>query len=238
MSRHRNYLFTIFVDEDNWKKILCNISPTPDCKRITIQLEKTPTTDRLHFQGYIESTNNHSISQMRQLVKDWGANVSFSNKNDKALKGRAYCSKKESRVEGPWIWTKDDGWETHKPAFKPNILQSPLLGSPRETVYEKTFQILSKWNPMYATEIRDCKIPATWPNTYNLNDLTPYERVLLMKLDTISTICMANGVEARGFPDCVLPMVNNLLNWVKMHNEKVSTSVQRKGRGMSHISAP
>lgn len=238
MSRHRNYLFTIFVDETNWKDILQNIQPTEDCKRITIQLEKTPTTNRLHFQGYIESTNNHSISQMRQLVKDWKVNVSFSNKNDKALKGRAYCSKKETRVEGPWIWTKDDGWDTHKPAFKPNILQTSILGSPRTVAYDKAFKILAKWAPFFSTEFRDCKIPSYWDSTYNLNDLPAQDRLLLMKLDTITVISMADGVEARGYPDCIMPMLNNLLNWVKMHNEKVSTSVQRKGRGMSHISAP
>lgn len=68
--------------------------------RWIFQLEKCPQTDRLHYQGFVMFKKSMRFVAVKRFFNDNEIHI------EKALGGphanRAYCSKEESRVEGPW----------------------------------------------------------------------------------------------------------------------------------------
>lgn len=62
------------------------------------QLEAAPTTGHLHYQGYIEFTKVYALSGLKKL----NPTVSWRNCDASRTHNIDYCSKEESRVEGPW----------------------------------------------------------------------------------------------------------------------------------------
>ncbi len=62
------------------------------------QLERAPTTGRLHYQGYVEFTKRVRISACHKLITE----CHFETRRGTAQQARDYCMKDDSRVEGPW----------------------------------------------------------------------------------------------------------------------------------------
>lgn len=95
----RAYCFTLFkldeLDEQDY----------PEIVRYCIhQLEKCPESGRLHYQGYVELAKPVRITQLKQ----WLPTANFQARRGTREEARAYCSKEESREEGPWEYGQ---WE-------------------------------------------------------------------------------------------------------------------------------
>lgn len=98
MSRLRNWVFTKFVEEE---KDYDNIFSGEDRVRCAIwQLERSPSTGRLHLQGYAEFTCALRMAQVKHILHD--DTVHLEARQGSREQAIAYCRKDETRVRGPW----------------------------------------------------------------------------------------------------------------------------------------
>jgi len=111
-------------------------------KYLSGQLEKCPTTGKLHYHVYI------LLSSLQQYT--WVQRVIFNShpvhlevpKNDTA--SRKYCEKDDTRVDGPWeLGTKPDGRNTR--AWVP----AKTIPIPQES-REKLYADIADWKIKYA----------------------------------------------------------------------------------------
>lgn len=62
------------------------------------QLERAPTTGRLHLQAYVELASKRTLS----VLSDWLPGAHFEIARGTAAANIEYCSKSDTRVDGPW----------------------------------------------------------------------------------------------------------------------------------------
>lgn len=90
----RNYCFTSYKVDN----------PLPfdetKVKYLIYQKERCPESGREHFQGYIELKSPQRISFVKNLFNDNG--VHCEQRRGTREQAKDYCSKLESRVDGPW----------------------------------------------------------------------------------------------------------------------------------------
>lgn len=63
------------------------------------QKEKAPETGTIHYQGYVELSRSQRLSFVRKLLP---GNPHWEIRRGSAEQARDYCSKEETRVEGPF----------------------------------------------------------------------------------------------------------------------------------------
>lgn len=93
-DRSRKFCFTAW-----------NIDTTPDenypgLRYLIYQKELSPTTNKLHWQGYCEFEKSQRYAAVKKMCGDDTAHVEAANGT--ADHNKRYCGKSESRVEGPW----------------------------------------------------------------------------------------------------------------------------------------
>lgn len=100
----RNVLFTIFEEEgkDNTglNQQLLENHTNGSIKYAIYQIERCPTTQRRHYQGYIELSKPNKFPAIKRIL---GRNDAHLDKrNGSREQARDYCSKLDTRVEGPF----------------------------------------------------------------------------------------------------------------------------------------
>lgn len=99
----KNWVFTLFPLEDElW---LEDDSPVdlwnPETmKYIIYQLEKAPTTGKLHLQGCVQLKKKVRMQGVKKLFTPYTPHVEFMRGSIK--EARDYCSKRETKLAGPW----------------------------------------------------------------------------------------------------------------------------------------
>jgi len=105
LTQSKYWLFTIFdeatintlTNEDNakayWEAIV------PSVNYAVWQLEKCPTSDRLHIQGYCEL---QSVIRGRTAITKLGQGTHIEKRKGTRTQAKEYCSKEETRQAGPW----------------------------------------------------------------------------------------------------------------------------------------
>lgn len=96
------------------------------------QKEKCPSTDKCHFQGYIELAKPMRIAGVRKLLN---CNAHLETKKGTREQARDYCMKEESRVEGPWEfgeWSTGQGARTDLK----NVTKMIMEGRPEKEIFE------------------------------------------------------------------------------------------------------
>jgi len=63
------------------------------------QLERCPTSQRLHYQGYIQLKRQQRFSAIKKVDKDMHFEAQKARSNEKAAE---YCKKTDTFVAGPW----------------------------------------------------------------------------------------------------------------------------------------
>lgn len=94
-AQSRMWAFTIFDILGEGKHGDFNLK---DVSYFCWQLEKCPTTERLHYQGFVVCERTKRLSAMKKIhsTAHWeSCNGSFDD-------NKKYCTKEESRIEGPW----------------------------------------------------------------------------------------------------------------------------------------
>lgn len=65
------------------------------------QLEKCPKTARLHLQGYLHLDKKVRLAAFKKMPHPWDT-AHFEQCKGTPAQNKAYCTKEESRVDGPW----------------------------------------------------------------------------------------------------------------------------------------
>lgn len=99
-----HYCWTLFWSEEGeppvgWEDDAPVNEPHAKHKYTVYQLEKCPDTQRLHYQGYSEFTDNVTWAAM----KNWmGQSLHLEARHGTRTEARDYCMKEETRERGPW----------------------------------------------------------------------------------------------------------------------------------------
>lgn len=96
------YDFTYFAGENEEENI--KVLLRKHCKKWAFQLEKTPTTDRLHFQGRLWlKTKQRLCATLYGKFPGWHLSIT----TNEGSRNAHYVMKEETRVKGPWT-SEDD----------------------------------------------------------------------------------------------------------------------------------
>ncbi len=76
------------------------IEAQPKIKYAVWQLERCPDTGRLHVQAYVEWKAGIRLAAAKRQIGDAQAHLEV--RRGTREQARDYCTKEESRVEGPW----------------------------------------------------------------------------------------------------------------------------------------
>lgn len=100
MSQARHWVYTLHVDvEGKWEEIPPEyLLEDPRMKYHVVQLEKAPTTGKLHLQGYIQFNAPVKFGGVKKI----NDSAYWAPAKGTPQQCRAYCTKEESRVAGPW----------------------------------------------------------------------------------------------------------------------------------------
>lgn len=105
MSRSRNIMFTVFIQEEDDLRLL-DPSLWNHCSFAVWQLEQCPETARLHYQGYAEFNQPMTHVALHQM--DGLETAHFEARRGTAKQAKAYCTKRDTHVDGPWYWPSED----------------------------------------------------------------------------------------------------------------------------------
>lgn len=97
------WCFTLYTKLDNQGQY----SPTfvydeENMVYAVMQVEECPTSNRLHFQGYVEFKNRVSFNRVKRLLQSDTVNIRLAKGNSE--QNTNYCTKEETRYDGPWIF--------------------------------------------------------------------------------------------------------------------------------------
>lgn len=86
--------WTFTLHESDWR-----YEENPEVKYIIYQLERAPSTGKLHIQGYVQWTKPSRMTKLKTIgLGKAHAEIARGSPEQ----NKAYCSKEESRVDGPW----------------------------------------------------------------------------------------------------------------------------------------
>lgn len=148
MSSFRNRVFTLFDVSPEAKKLLDDL---PNVLRMVYQLEKCPKEGKLHFQGYVEFIKPQPFKSLKAKFPT----IHLESRKGTAMDNYIYCTKTESREQGPFIKGKWDDVQKKKKQGARNDLQiTPLiddikLGLSHKELSIKYYNIFMKYNKAF-----------------------------------------------------------------------------------------
>jgi len=96
--RSRNICFT------SWDALQLDPSNWPHCTFATWQMEMCPDTYKLHWQGYMELDTQVPWSTLHTYDGFNHPPAHFEIRRGSQKDAIGYCTKEDTRVEGPWTW--------------------------------------------------------------------------------------------------------------------------------------
>jgi len=101
---------------------------------IVCQVECAPGTGRFHVQGYLQRTSNARLSKMKSL----SPSAHWELRRGTHQEAKDYCTKKESRVQGPWELGVEAAPEQGKRNDLNELYTAVKAGKPLEEILEDT----------------------------------------------------------------------------------------------------
>lgn len=99
MSRARAWCFTINnIADDFTPEGLHHALEAVKCRYLVFQKELSPTTKKEHIQGYVSFSGVVRFNAIQKVLP--GAHLEVAKGS--ALQNKAYCTKEDSRLFGPW----------------------------------------------------------------------------------------------------------------------------------------
>lgn len=105
---NRSYVFTIFEHDLNFDPQAAkeNKSPISDLdpllRYLVLQLEQCPTTNRYHYQGYLELSTPRRIAYCKNSLGEGH----YEKRKGTRKQAIDYATKQETRIGGPWTFGK------------------------------------------------------------------------------------------------------------------------------------
>lgn len=100
----KNFTFTIQATEEQevtWPLAEeCPIEPPDSYRYMMCQIERAPTTGKLHLQGFICFERNKRAGAVARMPEFQHAHIEVMRGTVK--QNEEYCSKEDSKVKGPW----------------------------------------------------------------------------------------------------------------------------------------
>lgn len=96
LARSRNWCFT----NHDGLEIEESIMNIYNINYVIYQLEACPKTMKLHYQGYVQLNSAYGLSHMKSILPKAHWEISRGSATQNIL----YCSKEDSRIDGPWIF--------------------------------------------------------------------------------------------------------------------------------------
>jgi len=104
--RFTNIMFTQFIEDEYDHELLDpSLWVLAEPRYVIYQLERCPETNRLHYQGYIEfvkQQNKRFVTLQEQL--EGLETAHFERRRGTREQAIAYCSKADTKVDGPYIY--------------------------------------------------------------------------------------------------------------------------------------
>lgn len=99
-GQHRGWTFTLWdVDTVDSGNKLSTFLEFHGAQKFSFQIEKAPTTEKLHCQGYVYFKNNRTFNGLRNLL---GETNHYEFARGSQLQNQAYTTKSQTFVAGPW----------------------------------------------------------------------------------------------------------------------------------------
>lgn len=95
----RRYCFTVNNPTLSHQETIDELKALSNFRYVVFQKERAPTTGTPHYQGYIMFTNNTRITTIQRHTTD---NFSLTRCNGNHQSNVAYCTKEDTRLDGPW----------------------------------------------------------------------------------------------------------------------------------------
>lgn len=187
--RARNIMFTLFKSDQPDAALLAenelgevrvdvgalpplNCESWPKVQFVIYQIEKCPDTGRLHYQGYMEFGEQVRFSWIKKNVPEL-ARAHFDERRGSQDQAIAYCTKQESRVEGPFIHGRKSscskqGQRKDLEAIREMIKNDPLVS--RGELEDRYFTQMMR----YGHAITDYKRRQTPPRNWKTITLVFY----------------------------------------------------------------
>lgn len=97
-NARKHWFWTEFVEEDNHEEYIKRLGPV--CQEYVFQLEKCPSSGKLHYQGTMILKKKSRLKAVKTLLGPT-AHLEPTKCGEEA---KQYCQKTETRVAGPWVW--------------------------------------------------------------------------------------------------------------------------------------
>ncbi len=97
---HRNYVWTLYQEGLRGDDVIERVGGCDGVRDVVAQLERCPTSGRLHLQGYIELSRPMRMPQALRLFEP--AAPHLEPRRGTREQAREYCRKQDTRVDGPW----------------------------------------------------------------------------------------------------------------------------------------
>lgn len=111
MSQARSWMFTLNNPTEDDEFALDAMGDDPTTRYLVYQLEKAPSTETRHYQGYVEFTKPKRFAAVNKLV----SRAHWEPRRGSRDQAREYCMKEDTRIEGPFEygeWIKGRGHRT------------------------------------------------------------------------------------------------------------------------------
>lgn len=132
----RNYCFTYFGERE-W-------DVNEDIRYVVWQREQCPETGRLHCQGYVQFRKQVRLGRACELL---GGGLHVEVARGSALRCREYCTKEETRVEGPFekgIFVQSKGIRTDLQELAIKVMEDQDLDGAEIIKHHKGIEALRR----------------------------------------------------------------------------------------------
>ena len=143
----------------DYKEAQSHFTEIPGCRFLVFQKEQGEE-GTVHYQGYVEYSRNHRFSRFQSGLPEgetiWCRNRrEYDNSQERCI---AYCSKEDTRLEGPWRWGEPK--EVHGGGKKDLItfVERVKGGAAKRHLLEEYPSILSRYRNFYS-DVRGMFMP-------------------------------------------------------------------------------
>ena len=99
MAQVRNWIGTLFIQDGfNASEWMQGLFENGEVAFVCGQLEQCPKTGRIHLQYMIQMDRSRQLARVRKI----SAQTHWEPVRGSCAQARAYCTKEETRVDGPW----------------------------------------------------------------------------------------------------------------------------------------
>lgn len=157
MTRVRNWLGTLFIEDADGLDRLRNIFQCESVRYCIGQLERCPQSGRRHLQFYVEFISSRRLGSLK---REFPPAIHWEPRRGSKEQAIEYCSKEDTREEGPVEW--GDRGEPGKRSDLLELKQSLDSGSDLKTISQDHFQAFLRYERSISSYLSINSTPRTW----------------------------------------------------------------------------